>query len=374
MASSEEKKAGLYEKWLKHFTLNIMTQSFHAFLLMFVINMLGVINKLQVADDKVLNTNDSILAILSIVGMMAIIKFEKLFKELFGLQDSLAGSAKASGAQMFAGIKSAAKFGDEIKKPFTNNATAKRNMTNLGKGMGLSEDKIGHYIKNTSSAAGTAGTTGTVGATNARPTTPPLSEKTQELYNKMKNAKKNGDMDSYKDYRDHAATQMKYERATAAGGTGGGGTGTASKTPTKEEYNDSVYEHRKSQRKVLAQSAINLASVTMGMGGTDTMAEAITAANLINNPLNAAANRYIDHGENIVARKSTGDSTKFNERTISEAIKHGFEKTVGSQRNASGPTNPIKLTVKAAVSYATVPFKSVNTAVRHSKVDNVDDV
>jgi hypothetical protein len=77
MAKGEEKKAGLYEKWLKHFTINIMTQSFHAFLLMFVMNMLGVINRMQVADRNALNSNDSLLSIMSIVGMMAIIKFEK---------------------------------------------------------------------------------------------------------------------------------------------------------------------------------------------------------------------------------------------------------------------------------------------------------
>lgn len=389
MAGSE-KKTGLYENWLKHFTINIMTQSFHAFILMFVINMLGVINKMEYeARFDLLNPNDSILSIMSIVGMMAIIKFEKLFKDLFGMKDSMAGSLKASGAQMIAGMKSAQTFGGEIKKPFTNLSSSRRKMTSLGNEVRKSNPKIdfenGHYIKTTGGAG-----SGAAGATSERS---PLSDKTQDLYNKMKDAKKNGDMDAYKDYRDHAVTQMKYEKAVAGAGAGGGagigggggygaggGTGGRSESDVEnkkkqiQEYNDSVLDYRKSKRKVLAQSAVNLASLTMGMGGTDTMGDAVIAANIINNPMNAAANRHIDHGENIVARKSTGDSDRYTERTIGEAIKRGFDRASAGSRNENGKINPVKLTVQNAVSYAAVPFKAVGTATRHSKVDNIDDV
>jgi len=377
--ANDEKAKGLYENWLKNFTLNVMIQSFHAFFLLFIMQMLSAVNYTEIQDSSKLKSGDGLLAIMSIVGMMALIKFEKLIKDLFGIKDSMAGSAKASGIQAFAGLKAAGNFANEVKKPIVNYSKSKRNMTNLGRDLQLSDKKMGHYIKPTD------GVTDTPGATGGKPITPPLSTKTQDLYEKMKTAKKDGDMGSYNDYRDRAVNQMKSEKLSAiraAGGTGGAGSSTGGGagsstgglTGKEQEYNQSVYDHRRNARKALAHSAINMAAMTMGMGATDTWSEAVKAADVINNPMISVTNRYIDHGENIVAGKSTGDTSRFNERTISEAIKQGFEHATVNARNDNGKINPVKLTVQAAVSYGTLPFKAVKNTVKASKVDNVDNL
>lgn len=382
-----KKGGGLYEKWLKHFTINVMTQSFHAFFLMFVMKMLSEIGKLEAASATELNGNDGILAIMSIVGMMAIIKFEKLFKQLFGLEDSLSGDLKGAGAKMFMGLKSANDLQSEIRKPFQKSSESRKRMNKLGQNIGLNKNgngngagRLGQYVKTVGSTGGAAGASASS----------PLSDKTQNLYDKMKEAKASGNMDLYKDYRDHAATQMRNEKAAAAsagnvgaGNIGGGnysstvgghgGPGQMTDSQKVAEYNDAVLENRKNNRKKWLQTAGTLASLSMGLGATDQISEAVTVANMINDPINAASNRFVDHGENITANRSTADA-RYEERTLSAAIKEGFRDATKNMRNDNGSLNPVKITVEGAKSYVTTPYTTVRNTAKASKVDNVDNI
>jgi len=390
--SGEEKSKGLYDKWLKHFTLNIMTQSFHAFLLMFIMKMLSEVNDAALQTATQLKSNDGILAILSIVGMMAIIKFEKLIKQLFGIEDSLSGNLHASGVEAFQGFKSAGTLSREITQPFQKSRESRKTMNRLGTNLGLTRDTtnpdgtkksgtLGKYIK------GAAG--GGAGAAGEPSQRAPLSSQTQEIYDKMKDAKKNGDMDLYRAHRDHAVTQMKSEKAGAnntGGGTGSntsGGTGSntsGGSTPkmTREqqvqEYNDSVLKNRENSKKKWLNSAGTLASLSMGLGATDTMASAIIVADTINDPINAASNRYVEHGENIVAGKSTGDTNRYDERTMTKAIKDGFAGMTANSRNSDGKLNIPKMTLNAAVSFVAAPASLTHSVLKSSKVDNVDNI
>lgn len=369
---------GLYENWLKHFTINVMTQSFHAFFLMFVMKMLSEISAIEAANAVKLTANDGLLSIMSIIGMMAIIKFEKLFKELFGLNDSLSGNLSKAGTSMLLGLSQGNKLKNELVQPFQKSKTSRNRVNALGKDLGLTKDgtnakgRIGQYIKHGGSAAAGAGST-TASASS------PLSDKTQSLYEKMKEAKQNGNLDLYKDYRDHAATQMKYERAGATQTVSGGG-GQAGGTPQKTradkiaEYNDAVLESRKDNRKKWMQTAGTLASLAMAAGATDQTHELLTAANAINDPINSITNRHIDHGENLTARNSTGDTSRYTERTLSQAIKDGFRDATKDMRNDNGKINPIKLTVEAGKTYATASYKTTSNVLRASKVDSIDDI
>lgn len=372
----KDKKGGLYESWLKNFTINVMTQSFHAFFLMFVMKMLSELSKLEAQSAVTLTNNDGLLSIMSIVGMMAIIKFEKLIKGLFGMKDGLSGDLKGAGMKMFMGLKAAGDLGREIKQPFQKSSESRKRMTALGKDIGINKSDIGRYAK-----PGTRTASGVASGLSGKAQTSPLSEKTQDLYNKMKDAKKEGNMDLYKDYRDHAATQMKYEKAAstanvrAANASANSGSSEKTRAQKLEEYNDAVLENRKNSRKKWAHTAGTLASLSIGFGAVDETAEAVQVANIINNPINNASSRYIDHGENITARKSTGDSDRYNERAIGTAIKEGFEKATTNMRNSDGKLNPIKISVETAKTYSPISTaKAVTKVAKASKVDSIDDI
>ncbi|MDD2375856.1 MAG: hypothetical protein PHD15_01195 [Clostridia bacterium] len=392
MAKSDgEKGKGLYENWLKNFTINIMTQSFHAFLLMFILKMLSEVNSVTTQTATHLETNDGILAVLSIVGMMGIIKFEKLIKQLFGIGESLSGSLQASGMEAFQGFKAASKLSGEITQPFKKSRESRKTMNKLGTNLGLTPNgengtgTLGKYIKGIGNVAGAGGGAGAGagGGPGGGPTTrAPLSNRTQELYDKMKDAKQNGDMDLYRAHRDHAVTQMKSEKIGAGGGPGGGaqtsgnntgGTPKMTSQQQVEQYNDSVLENRQDSRKKWLNSAGTLAALSMGLGATDTTANALTIGNILNDPINAAGNRYIEHGENITANKSTGDS-RYDEKTVSNAIKDGFTRATSNMRNGDGKLNPVKITVAAATSYVATPYNAARGVLKSSKVDNVDNI
>lgn len=401
------KKGGLYENWLKTFTINIMTQSFHAFFLMFVMKMLSEFGNIGADEGGLfvggefnagaLVDTDGLVAIMSIVGMMSIIKFEKLFKKLFGLEDSISGDLKGAGAKMFMGLQAANSLQSEIREPFKKSSESKRRMASLGKEAGLTKTgyvkgkdgkdvfvgKIGNYAKPSSG--------GTVASTSTNK--PELSDKTKDIYQKMKDAKKDGNMDLYRDYRDHAVTQMKYEKASTAGGTSGAGGTTygtggvrtvsggtaATTTPVKtkaekiQEYNDAVLENRQNDRKKWVKTAGTLTSLAMGFGATDETSEALKIADIVNDPINKASGKYIDDGERRTATKATGD-TKYMERALSTAIRQGFQDATRSSRNENGKINPGKLTIEVAKSYVTTPIRTMDKAARRTKIDNVGDI
>jgi hypothetical protein len=386
------KKGGLYENWLKAFTINVMTQSFHAFFLMFIMQMLSILDKVADAESgEIIKENDGLVAIMSIVGMMALIKFEKLFKKLFGLEDAISGDLKGAGAKMFMGLQAAANLQREIKEPFKKTSESKKRMTSLGKEAGLtktgrtedgrraSRGKIGSYITPTDSAARSA-------------TKPELSDSAKALYEKMKEAKKNGNMDEYREYRQYAANQMKYDKlkqsgaaqapagayAPAAGAVASQGAQVAAapgktQKQKEQEYNDAVLEYRQNRRKQWVKTAGTLTSLAMGLGGTDELSEALKVADVINDPINKVTSKYIDSGENKTASRFTGES-KYLENTLTHAIKQGFQDATRNMRNDEGKLSPGKMTIEIAKSYVTTPINVARNAARSAKVNDIDDI
>lgn len=94
-------KSEILNNWFQNFVITVFMQSFHAIFLMFILQMLSA-----------LNGSDGVQSLMALVGAMALIKFEKTFKELFGLKDGLGGSIKGAGAKAIIaakGVTSAAK-------------------------------------------------------------------------------------------------------------------------------------------------------------------------------------------------------------------------------------------------------------------------
>ena len=82
------KSSQIFTNWLKQIALTVLMQSFHAIYLYVTIKMIiGIGNTMS---------NQTMAAIIIIILTAGLIKFEKLFKQLFGVGDSVAGDLKGS--------------------------------------------------------------------------------------------------------------------------------------------------------------------------------------------------------------------------------------------------------------------------------------
>jgi hypothetical protein len=359
------KGGGLYSKWFKNFTLTVFIQTFHAFFLMFVMQFLSGINATRA--DNALGANDGILGMMAIVGMMAIIKFEKLFKQLFGIEDSMAGDMKGAGAKMFMGMQAAKGLYDTTAAPFKKQSEAKRKINTLGNRLGLTDEQKGKYAK-MSSGTSTAGSTNDPSNTGTgNGGSNQNSRQATEMYNNASTGNANSSegqsnsRSSNNSAADQAIIDDRNERVREK------------RQKLIEEYNDAVRDSRMAGRDRWLNAAGTIASMSMGLGATDEWHEAAKVADLINKPVSAATTRMAEKQENRDAYTATGDP-RYNEKSMKEAIKDGFknitiENIVDKSRNADGKVSPLKLTIEAAK----LPYTNTKAAVKSSgKTDVVE--
>ena len=123
------KKGGIFEEWFRNISVLIFLQSFHAIFLAFVCELIHGVSVQEVQGDFtdfLTGTDygtDGVLAILTIVSMTALIKMEKMIKEIFGIKGSkFVGGIGENFAKSMAGIKSAASMGVRTAKPIARTA------------------------------------------------------------------------------------------------------------------------------------------------------------------------------------------------------------------------------------------------------------
>ncbi len=114
------KNSQIFINWLKQISLTVLMQSFHAIYLYITIKMIiGIGNTMS---------NQTMAAIIIILLTSGLIKFEKMFKQLFGIGDSVVGDLKGSSdkamGKIGAGMMAAKALADNGVKLAQN--TAKR--------------------------------------------------------------------------------------------------------------------------------------------------------------------------------------------------------------------------------------------------------
>jgi len=93
------KKSGILDEWLKNMTSLIFMQTFHAIFLAFIVELIGNIQSYSTSYDPAssktlmekFGANDTKIALIIMVAMLALLKMEKMIKDLFGLKDSKYG-------------------------------------------------------------------------------------------------------------------------------------------------------------------------------------------------------------------------------------------------------------------------------------------
>ena len=86
--------------WFKEFTAAVFMQSFHAVMLVVILNMLSAITNNTSIDYM-------LVGIIAIALNTGLIRFEKFYKQIFGLQDGFVGGLKASTGKVMLGLNAA---------------------------------------------------------------------------------------------------------------------------------------------------------------------------------------------------------------------------------------------------------------------------
>ena len=107
--------------WFKEFTAAVFMQSFHAVMLVVILSMIGTL----------INSNNGgtidsrLIGIICLALNTGLIRFEKFYKQIFGLQDGLVGGLKASTGKVMlglnaakSGIKAIADNGTKVKNAY----------------------------------------------------------------------------------------------------------------------------------------------------------------------------------------------------------------------------------------------------------------
>lgn len=306
---------GIFRNWFRTMFSLIFTQSFQAIMMIFILKIVSLISvdtaKLDWEND--FNGLSMALGLIAIIGIMAILKFEKLFKEMFGFKDSkLLGGISDSAAKSFAAIKSGVSMAQRTMAPNKNkrdainkiNAAAKKKRNALEGLNSLKNDNNLNSQGNTNTVSNRInnnnnGTLSNVGNT-------PEESSLREELNLLRN---------------------EISKNTAAIQNGVGVSGDTEKDIEKQrkKYNEQLREAEEEMRMAMAdKSAASLrkftrfgstiAAVGFGLGASDNIGDATTIANITDIPMDAMSDRYVN-------RRVYGGVGKQLEREIKEKRK-----------------------------------------------------
>lgn len=99
---STKGQSTVFSNWFKELVSNVFMQTFHSVLMLMTLIILGKLSQ----DSK--EQWSPIISIISIVLVSGIIKFEKTYKQLFGISDGMFGNFKGQTAKLMAGVHGAA--------------------------------------------------------------------------------------------------------------------------------------------------------------------------------------------------------------------------------------------------------------------------
>ena len=376
------KSGSLFNNWIKNFATTVFTQTFHAFFLVFILRFLSGIQNADVP-----NGTEGMVAIMAIVTMMALIKFEKLIKTLFGVEDGMIGDLKTSGAQMFGATKAVGSIGKSLYDPFKKHGDAKRKVDRLGnelKGKVNAVDDKGNNLgafsdrnirnnfidtRNIKDEAMLNGinSDGSIATSsgNSQFVGPPAPNN-----NNNNNNNGNGNGNSSLNQETNNLLRQLIQTTAANGGSGDGSTSGASGNSIAakaEQYNDALRDMKVASRDRWLNTASVIGGASIGAGMYDQASEIAMAGAVISKPFAVASTKMATNQENVKAREATGDS-KYEGKLISESIKEGFKKAKTGASNVSNdirsnPSNLGKMTVNAIVNTAGYQIKKPYEAV-----------
>lgn len=124
ITSAQGKQSQIFKNWLKNFAVAVFIQSLHA---MYMVVIIRILSKLYRYNNHVWSGNlkQEQVSILTIMLLTGLVKFEKLFKTMFGIGDSFAGDLKDGAKSMVKAMGAAKGLSEGLKAVSDNSGKVK---------------------------------------------------------------------------------------------------------------------------------------------------------------------------------------------------------------------------------------------------------
>lgn len=302
-----DKSSGIFANWLKNFSLIVFTQSFHAVFLMFIMKFLSIVTSGTVSNSEGGNfaEKQGLLAIISIAGMMGLIKFEKFVKGLFGIQDSkMMGGIGDNLAKSLLTIKSGMDLAKRTKEPFDKYNEAKKNRAAKEKAYNRAR-----ALQDAGAKTNAKATTAALNSNNSRTN----SNQNFNLNSSGENAGLGaGNGTGNVQLTDDALNRLIMALENNANALQQGNANSTAANDLKnqwavedayKELQDAKKEEEAWRKKRVTRLATTVGAGAMGLGATDNVESAVTFANLADKPMDWYTDRKVDKTVNINAAK-----------------------------------------------------------------------
>ena len=321
----------------------IFNQSFQA---IFLCVTLILISKIGETEDR-----DLIVGLVSVICLNAIMKFDKLFKELLGIKDSkIMGGLNENAMRSFAAIKSGMSLAKRSAEPFKKRGEAQRRYNAAARKKAK--------ILNNLSELGSSNSNGIGGAANTT-----NASTNNNINNNISGGNSGGALGKGTASESAMISAMEKLSRSLDNNTAAKSLGESDKIADKrkklnEELADVEAEMAKAKADQRAESlraftrfGTTLGSVGFGVGATDNFGDAVSVGNIVDMPMDKITDRSVDRGvygnaarrysgrEDALASEymkngmSEGDATKLAKSVVSNAtaqLNDNIPESIGS--------------------------------------------
>lgn len=303
--------SGVLKNWFQNMIAIIFNQSFQA---IFMCISVLIIGKFSGNDDS----SDIIIALISVVTLNAIMKFDKLFKEILGIKDSkIMGGFNENAMRSFAAIKSGMALAKRSAEPFANRAEARRRYNVAAKKRekalkSLSE--LGSGAKTNSSSSGIVNNFNGGSASNT------LSNGTNSVNANGIGGASGGNLQMIEamnnlsralDKNTSSKEEEKREKLTA------------DLAEAEGEMAKARADQKAESLKAFTRFGTTLGSLGFGMGATNNLGDAVSVGNLVDMPMDKMTDRAVNRGVyGNTARKIDSNRDQLIDKYVKSGISH----------------------------------------------------
>lgn len=300
---------GILKTWFQNMIALIFTQSFQA---VFLCVVLLIINEMQNSISSADTTLDVLEALVTIVAINSLIKFDKLFKEVLGVKDSkILGGINDNAMKGFAAIKSGIALAQRSAEPFKKRAEAKSRIAEATK----KRDKILEQISQNNTNNITTNTQSSQNTQNTQTNTVSNSNENTQNNNQNSNVQQNNSQSQSPASNEQLLTALNNLSNSLNSNTTAQQANTnaqqANTNAQQEKKNKRLYDElakaeaeiKKARADQTAESlkaftrfGTSIGALGFGLGATDNLGDAVTVGNLVDMPMDAITDRSVNRG------------------------------------------------------------------------------
>ena len=282
---------GIFKNWFQNMFALIFNQSFQAIFLCVVIILIGKVDNLGSGN------MDLIEALIAVISINAIMKFDKLFKDLLGFKDSrIMGGLNENVMRSFAAIKSGMSLAQRSIEPFKKRGEAQRrynaaarkkakilnNLSELGNG-NSNGNSDGINVNNNNNNNNTNTTSTNTNSSRNLDSSDRNSETAIiSAMEKLSRALENNTATKVRDDNDKITEKRKKLNEDLES--------------VEAEMEKAKADKRAESIRAFTRFGTTIGSLGFGIGATDNFSDAVSVGNLVDMPMDSLTDREVDRG------------------------------------------------------------------------------